>query len=281
MAYTSAAMRARRDYLPSLVLLHSGNYRTLLVAIATVVTATIDVRSIMGAFSFCIAVSTRGDCSPGPPTAVDLQRGGCRRVGRHSVATARYHGVSRIDADERSPGHAVALELRGPREVSVLLVLVGPPFRLLEMSVSYTLLPELASAQDRSAAVRAIRHAGWIAAALSGAASAGAALRARAVESPIVRREICHPPEEPGCGGIDRRHDPRRAQLCECCGDRAGCGRSPAASALTRNGWRGAGSRAGSICGARWGISRLVIYGSILGWIVRTAVYAVMVRRRC
>jgi hypothetical protein len=38
--------------------------------------------------------------------------------------------------------------------LSVLLALAGPPFRLLELAVAYTLMPELKSAADGRAASR-------------------------------------------------------------------------------------------------------------------------------
>jgi O-antigen/teichoic acid export membrane protein len=167
------------------------------------------------------------------------------------------------------------LGLHDLAELAILLSLVGPPFRLLEMSVSYTLLPELASAPNRGGALRAIRHSGLIAAAISGAA---------AVAMLVVLEPLSH------LLFGDKFHLTSGLVLAVVIAGLIRVAQSfanAAATALAPEehlprvaalGTLGAVLVVvGSIVGARWGLEG-VIYGSILGWFFRTAVYAEIVR---
>ena len=275
--YGSAALRARRNYVASLAAMLASNYVTLIAAIGTVVTGTNDVRWVVGGLALCMVVVlalTR-------PTFERLLRS--QTSGQASSPSVGklwpllvITAAPELMATSDRLVTPLLLGFEQLAELSILLSLVGPPFRLLELSVSYTLLPELRAATGRRAAVRAIRHHAWVAAALTSAASIGMLLALGPLNDLLFGDKFASPMSlrvAVVIAGLVRvAHAFANASALALVTE----DRLPRLAAL---GMAGAFVVvAGSVVGAHWGLQG-VVYGSMLGWIFRSAVYAVLVRQ--
>jgi O-antigen/teichoic acid export membrane protein len=275
VTYASAALQARRSYLSSLFVLHSFNYLTLLVAIATIVTDTIDFSSIVMAMTICtlfILWYSSGALAR-LRSATGEGEGGAslRKLWPLLVITASYELMMTSDRLVTP----LMLSLDELANLSVLLALVGPPFRLMEMSVAYTVLPELKSAGDSDRISKMIWHHGLMAAVLTGLASLGLLALLGPLTDVLFGEKFRSPlslvAAEIVAGLVRVAHSFANA---------AATALVPEAKLPQVAFYGTVGSVvlvAGAVAGAKWGLQG-VIYGTICGWLFRSVVYGVMVR---
>ena len=276
LTYASAALQARREYVPSLLLLHASNYVTLLVALVTVGLGVTSEATIVCALAVCmiavLALMVGNLARMRTDAVAEPVRTLLQRLWPLLIITGSYELMMTSDR-LTTP---LLLSFEDLAMLSVLLALAGPPFRLLELAVSYTLMPELKSATDGGTSSKVIRHSSLVAVALSSCASVGLLLVLGPLgdllfgdkfEIPIslvlavlavgiVR--VAHSFAHAAATAIVPENElPRLAVL----------GTIAAVLVLV-----------GAIAGAHWGLQGLVL-GSLVGWIFRTAVYATRVHR--
>jgi O-antigen/teichoic acid export membrane protein len=276
LTYASAAMQARRKYAPSLLLLHTSNYVTLLVALVTVGLEVTNEATIVCALAVCmVAVLAL--------TAATLARMRTDAFGESSwtllqrlwpllVITGSYELMMMSDR-LTTP---LLLSFEDLAVLSVLLALAGPPFRLLELAVSYTLMPELKSAADGKAVAKVILHSSWLAGVLSACASLCLLLVLGPLSSLLFGDKFEIPLSlvlAVLCVGIVRvahsfAHAAATALVPESELPRLAVLGTIAAVLVV----------VGAIAGALWGLQGIV-YGSLTGWLFRTAVYAGLVHQ--
>jgi len=274
--YCAAALQARRRYLPSLALLHSVNYLLLALAIITAATGATSVVVIVGSLSagmlavmVVAALKLRGLLRLAPNhDAVD--------AASSLVALVAITGSAELLAQLDRLLTPATLSLGDLAQLSVLLALVGPPFRLLEMAVAYAMLPELRAATTRVGRRRALQRSAVIALPVCMLATLLLWLFVTPVSHWLVGPTFTLP--------LGVTLAAVAAGLVRVAHGYAGA----AATALIPNerlsqlaalGMISAGvGIAGAVIGSRWGLQG-VICGSMTGWIFRTVVYASMVRQ--
>jgi len=274
LSYTAAALQARRQYASSLLVLHSINYVTLLVALATAATGITNNRAIVCALAVAVVavlaltnrilprMCTDATCAS-PETLL-------RRLWPLLVITGSYELMMMSDR-LTTP---LLLSFEDLAVLSVLLALAGPPFRLLELAAAYTLMPELKSAADGRAASRVIRHSSWVAGVLSACASLVLLLVLGPLNHLLFGDKFAIPLSlvvAVLCVGIVRvAHSFAHAAATALVPDSELPGLAVLGTIAT------AVVLVGAIIGAHWGLPG-IIYGSLIGWVLRTLTYAVRV----
>ncbi len=161
------------------------------------------------------------------------------------------------------------LGLRELAHFSILAVLVGSPFRILQLGVGYTLLPRLRAAGTTHARLRLLAEEGAVALVMSGLLAAGAL-----VVAPWVLEDFLKGKYELSTGLIVVSILAGAAKVL------AGFTTAMANALcdrrqlywLTTLGWAAvAAGVGGAVIGAHWGLKG-VIAGVALGWLVRAAV---------
>jgi O-antigen/teichoic acid export membrane protein len=276
VTYASAALQARRRYIPSLVVMHSLNYITLLVAIGTVVADVVDFGTIAVALTVCalfvlwysIGALERLRSEPAPGGAV----ASLRRLWPLLVIAASYEWMMTSDRLVTP----LLLSLEDLAHLSVLLALVGPPFKLMEMSVAYTVLPELKAAEGSGRVSKAMWHQALVTTVLSVAASA-ALLVVIGPLSYLLFGEKFHSP--PGLviavilAGL--------ARVAQSFTNAAATALVPERNLPMVAHYGVVGSAllvVGAVAGARWGLQG-VIYGTMFGSLFRAVAFGMLVRQ--
>jgi O-antigen/teichoic acid export membrane protein len=170
--YAAASLQARRRFLPSLALLHSGNYLLLALSIVTAATGVADASVIVGAIAVgavivlvAAAFTLRRLLNESTGTALPY-------AARTLLPLVAIAGSAEIMTQLDRLMTPLLLNLADLARLSVLLALIGPPFRLIEMAVAYAMLPELrAAAATPGAPWRALRGPVVMALAVSGTAA--------------------------------------------------------------------------------------------------------------
>jgi O-antigen/teichoic acid export membrane protein len=273
--YGAAALQARRRYLPSLALLHALNYLLLGLSLATAATGVASAAVIVGAvaiasFALLIVATSalrtmlRGAADPGAGHST-----------RNLLALFAITGSAELMTQLDRLVTPAVLSLADLAHLSVLLALVGPPFRLLEMAVAYAILPELRAATTAAARRRALQGSLKIAFGVSALAAVLLLLFLTPVSQWLLGAKFTLPLSLIAVAVF--------AGLVRVAHGFAGA----AATALIPNekltqlstlGIVSVGiGIAGAIFGSRWGLQG-VVWGSTIGWLVRTLASAGLVR---
>jgi O-antigen/teichoic acid export membrane protein len=275
-AYAAATLQARRRYFLSLAYMHSINYLLLLLSIATAVGALVTVPAIVWA----VAGGTLVVLVPASIALVALWRSSVGTDGSRSfrrllplvLVTGSAEVLTQLDRLVTP----LVLGLGELAQLGVLLALVGPPFRLLEMAVAYAMLPELRSATDAAQRRRALRESATLAGTVSLVAAGLLLLFLAPLSNWLLASKFTLP------------HNVIVAALLAGLVRVAHGFAGAAATALVPNErlhrlsalglWSAAIGITGAVVGGQWGLQG-VIYGSMTGWIVRTLGSARLVRQ--
>ena len=273
--YSAATLQARRRYLPSLGLLHALNYLLLGLSVATAATGAASASVIVGT----VALASVALLIVATSILRAMLRGSSGQGTGHStrnlLALFAITGSAEVMTQLDRLVTPAVLSLADLAQLSVLLALVGPPFRLLEMAVAYSILPELRAATTATARRRALRGSLSIAVGVSALAALLLLIFLKPVSHWLLGTKFTLP--------LGLIAVALLAGLVRVAHGFAGA----AATALVPNerltqlstlGIVSAGiGIAGAIFGSRWGLQG-VLWGSMIGWLVRTLASAGLVR---